>query len=70
MKHLRRFSNGCITIAMFVSFILLMGMIFKGIDAFVDWKYRNNTLIFVGVMISIYLIGCFIEVVGLDKGKH
>jgi preprotein translocase subunit SecY len=56
VKHLNRFANGII--------------IFTAIDAFDKWQYKKNTLIFVGIMVLVYLIGCWIEIVGLAGSER
>lgn len=67
MKHLNRFGNGILAIFFMSGFVVLMSAIFHGIDAFVAWRYRNGALVVVGVLILVYLIGCFIELLGWDK---
>jgi uncharacterized membrane protein len=70
VKHLNRFANGIMAVALFALFVVFMGIIFTAIDAFVKWQYKKNTLIFVGIMVLVYLIGCWIEIVGLAGSER
>lgn len=70
MKHLRRFSNGYLLLMTLAGIFAVIQLVFISIDKFVRWEYRNNTLLFLAAMSVIYLVGCLIELIGLDKNKE
>lgn len=57
MKHVKRLANGIVFLTLFVSVVSVIGLMVILTSDFLEWKYRNPSLKFTGVLVLAYIIG-------------